>query len=662
MNNLNKKKGIKQLNFFPIPHLIFITLMFWGSAILGQENTVNSTLKGNYQIQTDKPEQYIWGLGYEIQSDAIASGNMGLPEETTSVPHDLIPAERERFYNDMLKGFRYCRIAGGLYFRGTTPDQKELRGRWDTQTDEIREMIQKAGIEGISLEYWSPTPYWKSNQKYVGKDGNNRLRCFGKDFSSDPIYKGDTIRFLNDFGESLVNDIFYFERNKIPVKMWGLQNEPSVDQNYSSCVYNSEQYTIAFNSVAPKIKAAAPNVLIIADSESGPSHHAKKISNNPDARRFVDAWVWHQIGANSNQLIDEQAKYQKDTYGLPVFQNEYEYLTGGTSPKRCLNTVQNIMNWFTFVNSPTWFWIHALKPIGNSEAAGYALGFWKPINQTNNKNTASPRKGVAAGAARTINGLEIKRVSPEFIEQTIISTERELNTKPGNPFTFSIDQKADVYLVVDPATGYTPSSDWKKNNLVVVSDHEEQVYMKRFNAGKVNIPANTGKDNNGNFGIPHAAIVVKKRDNNLKVSIPKDEKNPSVLVEKIEARNEIDAESLQPGHWVYNNYNWFALAGFLKHMPWNSRRFAVAEDVVRKDQRILAFKTPEGKMVVVMTNRSNAPFTFNITNVSKASFKGFRYTPEEAGPNFEGTPVGNRSGNQFTVDLPSMCWDFWVEQ
>lgn len=645
----------------------FVMLMFFFPIMAKAQKLNNSpesesAAQGNYRVQTDKPEQYIWGLGFEIQSDAIGSGNLGLPDETTSVPHDLVPSERERFYNEMLKGFRYCRIAGGLYFRGTTPDQKELRGRWDTQTEEIREMIQKAGIEGISLEYWSPAPYWKANGRYIGKDGNNRLRCFGKDFANDPVYKGDTSWFLKDFAQSLVNDIFYFERNQIPVKMWGLQNEPSVDQNYSSCVYNTDQYTIAFNTVAPQIKAANPNVMIIADSESGPSHHAKKISSDPNARRFVDAWVWHQIGADANTLIDQQEKYLKDTQGLPVFQNEYEYLRGGTSPKRCLNTVQNIMNWFTFVNSPTWFWIHALKPVGNSEAAGYALGFWNPVIQKPGMGTAVVKKGRSAGAARTINGLEIKRVSPEFIDQLIVSTERELNTKPGNPYSFTIDQKADVYLVVDPASDYTPPAEWTKTNLVVVSDREEHVYKKRFNAGKVQIPANTGKDSKGNYGIPHAAIVDAVKENNLKVGLPKNEKNPGILVEKIETRNEVNTENLKPGHWVYNNYNWFALAGFLKHMPWNCRRFAVDEDRVRKDQRILAYKTPEGKMVVAITNRGSQPFTFNIETNSTNGFKGYRYTPEEAGTNFEGIGVGTRSGGKLSVELPAMSWDFWVEQ
>ncbi len=47
-------------------------------------------------------------------------------------------------------------------------------------------------------------------------------------------------------------------------------------------------------------------------------------------------------------------------------------------------------------------------------------------------------------------------------------------------------------------------------------------------------------------------------------------------------------------------------------MGWNAQRFTVKEDVVRYDQRILAFNTSEKKLVFVLTNRGNETFTFNI--------------------------------------------------
>jgi hypothetical protein len=37
------------------------------------------------------------------------------------------------------------------------------------------------------------------------------------------------------------------------------------------------------------------------------------------------------------------------------------------------------MNWFVFENAPSWFWLHALKPLTNSESAGYGLGYWNPV-------------------------------------------------------------------------------------------------------------------------------------------------------------------------------------------------------------------------------------------------------------------------------------------
>lgn len=636
--------------------LIVLTLLISTLHLYSKNTSDDNSVCGEYIVHINRPEQYIWGLGFEIQSDAIASGNAGLPDKGPSVPHDLVKSERKRFYNEMLKGFRYCRIAGGLYFRGTTPDKKELYGRWTIQTKELKEMINASGVEGISLEYWSPAPYWKANYRYEGRDGKNYLRCFDKDFCNDSVYKGDTVKFLSDFASSLVNDIFYFESNGIPVKMWGLQNEPSVDQNYSSCKYTVEQYTKAFSIVAPIIKSAAPNVMILADSESGPTRFAKEIAKDPLKRCYVDAWVWHQIGVDSNRFIEQRDRFWKDTYGLPVFQNEYEYLSGGTSPKRCLNTVQNIMNWFTFINSPTWFWIHALKPLGNSESYGYSLGFWKPKGWKENKESS---KGTPAGAARTINGIEIQSVSDEFISQKIVSVERGVKEKPGKGFSFNIDKEADVYLVVDPLTDYTPDNSWKLVDKVVVSDRLQKLYVKNFKPGKVNIPENNGKDKKGFYGIPHSAIVVGSKGSKVEV-----EYVSGIRIETIEPRKLIDTKNLKEGHWVYNNYNWYALVGFLKHMPWNSRRYYVDEDIVRKDQRILAYTTPRGKMVYVVTNRSEKDFTFNIKtsdNKSK-SFKGYRYTPENAGKDFMGEEIGLYEGNEIKINLPSMSWDFWVEQ
>ena len=458
-------------------------------------------------IHPEQEKQVIKGLGFEIQSDSIASGNKGLPAATTSVPHDLVPAERERFYREMLKGFRYCRIAGGLYWRGEDhPDQQFLKPRWAEQLVEIRDMLKAADVEGISFEYWSPSPFWKANRKYNGQDKTeNVLRCFGKNFANDPDYKGDVDRFLQDFAAACRRDLQTLRDNDIPISMWGLQNEPIADVKYPSCVYIPQNYSQTFLAVAPVIRAFDPKIQIIADSWD--LRFIKPVLQNPEQVKLVDALVIHHIGSDSKQVGAQLINPAK-----PKFQNEYEYLKGPTSPARCLNTVQHIMNWFQLGQAPTWFWIHALKPIGNVEASGYSLGFWRPID-----------------------------------DQT-----------PGDAPNFP---------------------------------------------------------------------------------------------------------GLKPGHWTWNKYNWHAVGSFVKHLPWDSRAVAVTEQNADPDLRVLAFKKANGKLTIVLSNRSFAEHTFHVqTGLKDAVFKGYRYAPDEAGPDFKGLAIGSLAGGTIAPKLADLSWEFWEQQ
>jgi O-glycosyl hydrolase len=327
---------------------------------------VTAAPAGDYTVRLDVPRQTIWGLGVEIQSDSIGSGNNGLPDSTTtSVPHDLTPSERTRLATDLVGrgyGFRYIRLALGLYLRGLTPDKKNIIGRWSTQMSELASLISVSGADGVNAEYWSPAPFWKSNADYIG----GTLKAF------DPTT-------LNDFGNSVVADLNYLQANGVPVKMFGLQNEPIYSTNYSSCVYSDTNYVSTFNVVAGKVRASFPTVHIHVNSLDGQSRSAVRNGVNIN---YVDAWTWHKIGTDSDDQIAGQASYNANTLGKLVYNNEFEYLDNTTSDVRCLNTAQSIMNWLCFENSPTWFWLHALKPTYNAEAQGYALGYWRPADDT----------------------------------------------------------------------------------------------------------------------------------------------------------------------------------------------------------------------------------------------------------------------------------------
>src|SRR5258708_13266995 len=101
--------------------------------------------------------------------------------------------------------------------------------------------------------------------------------------------------------------------------------------------------------------------------------------NNPEVAALVDAYVVHTIGAPSEHVRTVHAKITAELPPRPWFQNEYEYLTGGATPERCLNTVQHIMNSFQLAGNPTWFWIHALQPSKTPPPTRYPTPFRKTL-------------------------------------------------------------------------------------------------------------------------------------------------------------------------------------------------------------------------------------------------------------------------------------------
>ena len=266
---------------------------------------------------SEQPKQTIRGLGFEIQSDSIGSGNNGLPEEPIAVPHDLVPAERQRLADEMLKGFRYCRLAGGLYWRGLDAAKKQLQPRWPEQLTELKALLDRAGVEGLSFEYWSPPPFWKANQSYIGageKDPLNQLRCFAPGFENDPIYQGDVDRFLADFSRAVVADIQTLKNAGFKISMWGLQNEPFISNNiYSTCIYpESANYLKAYRAVATAVRKSDPNILLFADTEES---FPKKIApgmKDPGISALVDAYVVHTIGTPSEHVREVHEKIRKE--------------------------------------------------------------------------------------------------------------------------------------------------------------------------------------------------------------------------------------------------------------------------------------------------------------------------------------------------------------
>ena len=211
------------------------------------------------------------------------------------------------------------------------------------------------------------TPGWKTGKSYIGG-----------------TLTGFDAATLDAFSDAVVNDLVYLEAQGIHPVQWGLQNEPPYTTPYSCCVYNPQQYYSAFSACAPKIKHAFPNITVHVCSNTGQTVSGALIAGDAKVSALVDGWTWHCVGCPStSQLGGSIDKFMNGSQGRRVWNNEFEYLDNKANDNRTLNTAQSVMNWLVFGDSPTWYWLHALKPTVNVEAPGYGLGYWRPLNDTN---------------------------------------------------------------------------------------------------------------------------------------------------------------------------------------------------------------------------------------------------------------------------------------
>ena len=615
--------------------------------------TVASPADSVLTVYPAQEKQIIKGLGFEIQCDSIGSGNHGLPEEPLGVPHDLVPSERQRLANEMLKGFRYCRLAGGLYWRGLDAENKFLQPRWPEQLTELRDLLNAAVVEGVSFEYWSPAPFWKGNQSYTGlrpNDPRNRLRCFAPGFADDPVYHGNTNRFLSDFAQAVVADIQTLKSTGIKTKMFGLQNEPDVNHViYSTCEYpDSSSYVRAYAKVAAAVRLLDTNILLFADTEN---YFPKKIGpmmGRPEIAALVDAYAVHIVGSSSDTPRKVHADITAKLPPRPWFQNEYEYLTGGATPDRCLNTVQHIMNSFQLAENPTWFWIHALKPLGNAEASGYSLGFWKSRLDTNQPPSAEPFR-------RWPSGPEFTQLPESLKKLEMVSAKMPAEGRPAIAYNFLVNQPVTVFLLADSRTANNLPAVWEKTEMTAAwPGGTDIIYQRKFSAGKIEIPAP------GGGAVAHSVFVEPTDAATFKpeigMNLPIQIHSQALALEQI-------ARAVEPGHWIFNNYNWHAVGSFARHLPWNSVAVAVEEKVYQANARVLAFRRPDGKLTIAVSNRNPSEHGFHIdTGLTNAMFQGFRYTPYEAGQNCAGVEIGRLSGGTISPKLAGLSWEFWEQQ
>jgi hypothetical protein len=104
----------------------------------------------------------------------------------------------------------------------------------------------------------------------------------------------------------------------------------------------------------------------------------------------------------------------------------------------------------------------------------------------------------------------------ELEEGICIYAPRANSHQEGMPYSFEIDTPADVYILVQDRGTPTIPEQWNKTNLKTAwkagrTKYTDSIYKKEYPAGKIEIPANDGKDENGNYGLPHAVVIKAKK-------------------------------------------------------------------------------------------------------------------------------------------------------
>ena len=206
---------------------------------------------------------------------------------------------------------------------------------------------------------------------------------------------------------------------------------------------------------------------------------------------------------------------------------------------------------------------------------------------------------------------------------------------------------------------YQPSEKWQKTDFKIQRpDGKDIIYKQELKAGKHAFEAHSGKEGNI-YGAPHACFIQGSKPDELKIQVGI---NSPIEILSEARRFEKETIGLKSGHWFFNDYNWNAVGSFVKHMPWDSKVLDLNESNYSKDARVLVFEKPNGKRTIVVSNRSGQDYTFQInTQLSKAKWKGYRYTPWERGKNTKGIKIGSQTGQKINTTLPHLSWEFWEE-
>ncbi|MDB5777596.1 MAG: hypothetical protein JWP38_3729 [Herbaspirillum sp.] len=347
--------------------------------------------------------------GYiEIQPDSY-NGGTSTPaiDGTTDIwgfPYSLTAPEQARLKALVMpgggKGLQLLRFPLGFGYRGfrnidgTTGLAKNIGERFSGQNAAISALIANVVADGGGLapEYWCPAPYWMTSSSYSGTNSvTNKFwagAAYARTVQLSSIKGTDLTQYnaqIAALTDAMLNDFEYLHQNVGPVRMYGLQNEPSVgNAAYGSNIYTDTMYSDVLVALVPKVKASTilatyggvanvPKLHLTSDQSI--SYGTAYQQGHPTE---ISSYTYHNI-----QLIADDADWIKTAIpqlrgSLPSYwANEVEYFSAAPSSAfQCANNMLRDVNNLVYGNAPNIMpIIHILKQIGQNSATSNTLGY-----------------------------------------------------------------------------------------------------------------------------------------------------------------------------------------------------------------------------------------------------------------------------------------------
>lgn len=379
------------------------------------DNWIDSYEAGPYAaaltISASDKQTYKGGF-IEIQSDSYDGNNFVDMDSVTKLwafPSSLTTSEQARAKTLLGNKIMFIRFPLGFGYRGarnvdgTTGLAKNWKDRLAGAVNSaiaalLADVIPLGG--GLAPSYWSPPPYWKTTGA-GGSVANGTLwagAAYSRGTSLDSIRSSDATQYaaqIDAFTNAVIDDLEYLHTHVAPVRMFGLQNEPTISAGYGSCTYTNQLYTDVLKVLVPKIRNSSTlstyggqtnNILIhtnswdcLASIGLAIISDATVLSTGKTLLQEIGLCTYHQIDniAASAEYISTH-KATLTAAGKPTNLDEQEYFSPNSFTddfrfaNSCLQMALNLTETGGLFMMPI---IHMFKPLGQTDSSSNTLGY-----------------------------------------------------------------------------------------------------------------------------------------------------------------------------------------------------------------------------------------------------------------------------------------------